>query len=661
MKLNETELKVHSTGTQDSGGYIVSQSAHIMDLLSRSLYGDPKKAPVREICCNSSDSMIVSGNTHLTPVINLPSESSLEFKVRDFGTGLSVEQMGSVYRVYGISDKQDSNKLTGCMGLGSKSPFAYTNSFTTISYYNGTKYVWINTKDKDGKPTLNLFHEEPTEELNGLEVSFAVKSYDINDFVVKTIEVMKYFKNRFILIKDGIELKPNYEIPTKLKGNGWALGLDSPSYIVMGNIQYPLEQNKFPDATTQSVAWYQYTNPYALAIQSNIILECNIGEVDFDISREKLRYTDKTLNLLKAKIDIFYKEFEQTLKTNVETCKSNWQKRQMIHSLVKGSKLANLVEKVNLGDLKVERATKQKVRRYTTRNSRKVEYAQHISAIPTTKVYVQDVPGRIAEVKEYLSNHTDEQIILVGKAEMVEFMLEQGMIGEDILMVSNLPRAPKSTATYNRRLGKIFKFRSASRNKASEYWADLEEDEDLDGIYVNIDHYQVNNEHPRLLNETIQWLEKLGYKVPQIYGFKKNAEIDEEMQSLKEYVVEQLQDWLNLNKDDYQIYLDMNRLGNKDKWVNLSSSVKNINASDILDLLSKIVKKTEVGQSFSYLCSRYGFSSGLTASTNLKVLEENLLVKYKMLDIISSWEISDNKKAVVSYVNMVDSCCGTDL
>jgi len=44
----------------------------------------------------------------------------------------------------------------GCLGLGSKSPFAYVNNFKVVSFNEGKKYSYICYMD-NGVPKINAF------------------------------------------------------------------------------------------------------------------------------------------------------------------------------------------------------------------------------------------------------------------------------------------------------------------------------------------------------------------------------------------------------------------------------------------------------------------------------------------------------------------------
>ena len=180
MKLADRTVEVHSSGINSANQFSIAQTSKMFKILSDSLYSDKVMAVVRELATNAYDSHVSAGNKNPF-LVKLPTAADPNFSVRDYGTGLSQKDMENLYTTYGASNKNDSNDFVGCLGLGSKSPFAYTKSFTTTSYFNGKQYTYIAAIDDAGVPTLNLIHSTDTTEPNGLEISFAVKQYDFRE------------------------------------------------------------------------------------------------------------------------------------------------------------------------------------------------------------------------------------------------------------------------------------------------------------------------------------------------------------------------------------------------------------------------------------------------------------------------------------------------
>ena len=143
----------------------------ITTLLSSNLYSNPEQSFIREIVSNAWDSHIEAGTTD-TPIIIKFDKTTFPYLVtiRDFGTGLSPERFKTIFCNIGSSTKRDSNEFIGGFGIGRYSALACSNSVTIISYYKGTAYTYIMTKDGN-TITTHLVSETSTTEKNGVEVS----------------------------------------------------------------------------------------------------------------------------------------------------------------------------------------------------------------------------------------------------------------------------------------------------------------------------------------------------------------------------------------------------------------------------------------------------------------------------------------------------------
>mgnify|MGYP000694507503 CR=1 FL=1 len=100
------------------------------------LYSNKIQAVCRELSSNAQDSHIDAGQTRPFEV-SIPTSLDPVFRVRDFGTSLSHEDVMFLYTRIFKSTKETTNDQTGALGLGSKSPFAYTDTFSVVAYLNG--------------------------------------------------------------------------------------------------------------------------------------------------------------------------------------------------------------------------------------------------------------------------------------------------------------------------------------------------------------------------------------------------------------------------------------------------------------------------------------------------------------------------------------------
>ena len=172
MKLNHSENKIERSRDFEESQYTIEATAKAFSILSDGLYSNKVRAVIRELSTNALDAQTDNGNPGEPFNVHLPNDMEPFFSIRDFGTGLSHEDCMSLYTTYFRSNRTESNNSVGCMGLGSKSPFAYNDSFSVESFYNGTHKVYSAYKNEKEDPVFALLSSQETQESNGLRVSF---------------------------------------------------------------------------------------------------------------------------------------------------------------------------------------------------------------------------------------------------------------------------------------------------------------------------------------------------------------------------------------------------------------------------------------------------------------------------------------------------------
>jgi hypothetical protein len=138
MKLQQDTSAVTvrgAAGAPSDFGIVASKEA--FKILSSGLYKQKVRACIRELCCNARDAHVAAGKAAVPFTLQLPTMFDLTFSVRDDGTGLSHEDVLSLYTTYFGTNKSDSNDYVGALGLGSKSPFCYTDMFSVTVRYAG--------------------------------------------------------------------------------------------------------------------------------------------------------------------------------------------------------------------------------------------------------------------------------------------------------------------------------------------------------------------------------------------------------------------------------------------------------------------------------------------------------------------------------------------
>lgn len=176
-ELEQTEVLIGQRGKSQSMG--VSDDAALMSMLSTGLYQFPLRTMLQEILFNAWDAHRM-GKCQDKP-FDVYLNDTTGLIVRDYGPGIHPDMMQPIYCVYGNSTKRDNSELTGGFGLGSKSPFAYCDSFTVTSMHEGSKNMYLIMKASDehnGKPGMTpVIENVPTDE-TGLMVTVPMKTED---------------------------------------------------------------------------------------------------------------------------------------------------------------------------------------------------------------------------------------------------------------------------------------------------------------------------------------------------------------------------------------------------------------------------------------------------------------------------------------------------
>ena len=127
IETKNKNIKAQGIAKQKSCSIDQEDMRYIASLL-RNNYSNPLLATIREIVANALD---VTKNKKVS--IQLPTQIEPNFIVRDYGCGLSEEDMLGLYTKYGKSTKRDTNNAIGGFGIGRFAPLSYTESFIVIS------------------------------------------------------------------------------------------------------------------------------------------------------------------------------------------------------------------------------------------------------------------------------------------------------------------------------------------------------------------------------------------------------------------------------------------------------------------------------------------------------------------------------------------------
>lgn len=267
------------------------------DIISSGIYKDKPLAIVRELCSNAQDSHARAGT--IRPfTVHVPTTIEPFWSVRDYGTGLAEHD---VYRLLaGIfnSDKRSTNAEIGGFGLGSKTPFSYSDVYDITSWFNGTCYCFSAFRDGAGKPCVSLTASFASDEPNGVLISVPVKTSDFRKFADATREGLRFFFPKPEIIGD---TSVSFKVDTIFAGaDNWRV-IDrlNHMYVTMGPVPYPVDVDlmRLDMNDEDEMRIHNF-----MRSAKGFVVDIPMGRVRVTASREDISYTPETIVALKEEI-----------------------------------------------------------------------------------------------------------------------------------------------------------------------------------------------------------------------------------------------------------------------------------------------------------------------------------------------------------------------
>jgi hypothetical protein len=306
-------------------GISKADEAHIMGLLRDTIYTNKKLAVLREYGTNAWDAHRMVGKGDVPIRIALPTQLESVLVIRDYGPGMDEEDVYNVYTQYGASTKRGSNVAVGFLGIGSKSAFAYNDSFTIISYNGGMKKVYSAVLDESNKGKTVKLHEEPCGDETGMEIRIPVRPQDIPDFQREAKALFPFFKPHPVINMDMFEPVED-ELAMGFLRKEPIPGL--PNWIaVMGCVPYRLRFDQIEVQLKEAnLTWVTEKLKGGLYF--------DIGEVDTPANREDLEYTDRTKTAILDKLQLLAAEAKTYLIQEVRQATSGFDRRATLRRLI---------------------------------------------------------------------------------------------------------------------------------------------------------------------------------------------------------------------------------------------------------------------------------------------------------------------------------------
>ena len=286
--------------------FAIAQTAEFFTVLSNTLYSNKPLAVIREVLCNAWDANIVADRRDQPVIININED---KLSIKDAGFGIPHALIHQIYCVYGNSTKENDGNQTGGFGLGSKSPFAYSDHFSVVNCHDGLKTVHAISRGStltQGKPDRRVMVSVPTTE-EGVEVIIPVKNQtDADLFIQIAQDIAAFGEMNVILNGEAITTVPISTAENNLfLTNRRPRGVYSKLALRYGNVVYPIQPNE------------EYTGVYneLLKLVKNIpnrgrddykendlilIMQAPPNSISVTPSRESLSNTETTIKTLRG-------------------------------------------------------------------------------------------------------------------------------------------------------------------------------------------------------------------------------------------------------------------------------------------------------------------------------------------------------------------------
>lgn len=316
IPLRKENTLVRGGAVQATATSSIRATPEMFDLLSAAIYKNPIQAVVREYLANAADSRDARDDESTRIDVTLPSSLNPVFKVRDYGKGMSPSFVMELFKDYGFSDKQTSNSKIGGFGIGSKSAYAYTDSFTVRSWQNGGVSTYECSKNPNGGFGVTLRGSRYSEEPSGVEITVPVKAQDYSTFNRWAQYYCAFLEQFRGCVFTGVRTDTfsfNRITDDLYTYNDQQRLTQYDNLVVMGGIPYKLGESVVNADESRVLG------DKAIFIQP-------IGSVEVTASREEVRLSEHTRGVLKGVVS---KAVQDKLKHHVDAlnaCTTEWEK-----------------------------------------------------------------------------------------------------------------------------------------------------------------------------------------------------------------------------------------------------------------------------------------------------------------------------------------------
>lgn len=297
----------------------------LFQMMSNYMYSDKEYAVVSELAANAIDAHAMVGKQNVPIKVQLPTRLESEVVIRDFGPGMSEENVYRFLTQYGESSKGNTNDQIGAWGVGSKSPAAVSDSWSVISHHDGKRMHFEVFITAAGVPTLKKIFEGATDE-TGVEVRVPVPT---NNHYAWTNAASRAFKH--------YKVKPEFNVHVELSpvkyehiGDGWArLGRGASGRggaLIVTMREYQLDYTKIiNELPTDSPVRKLFAGNW-----QKFDFMFGVGEISLSISREQIQYDEQTLKAITTRLLETHDQFKAKVKADLDAATNSVEYRQAL-------------------------------------------------------------------------------------------------------------------------------------------------------------------------------------------------------------------------------------------------------------------------------------------------------------------------------------------
>lgn len=636
MIINNVKSDVVVSGSIKNSGFKIQASSKAFEILSSNIYTHKIRAVIREISCNAHDAHIAASNDAPFDV-HLPTSLEAWFSVRDYGFGLSDDDIREVFTTYFYSTKTNSNDYIGALGLGSKSPFCLVDSFTVTSYHNGFKRIYSCYKSEDGEPQIVLLAEASTDEPSGLNIVVDVDQYSVSKFRDEAEYVYSFFNKlpniNIPSIAESINNKKKYTIDTPEFKANFSYGNQ---YAVMGNVAYNIP------------------NEYCEDLNIDFCLYFNIGELSFDPGRENLSMDKKTIAAIKEKISLVKNNMKSYIEDIIESKTTKFEKALCLQNILKGHCVRNILGYTYIDKLSEKHALKDTKTSFTIYESSR----GRVSSYQTTNTshlnlnikLFKNIKGCSGRIKNYVRD-TNSKVAVFTDDQMVEAGIESQFVDNPF----SLPK-PERNKGVTVKKGDVYKYANSSSKKTAWIECTLANIPQGQKVYVEIFNNDIMNYanfrsnfyglRRLMLNSFMNGVELFGVKSKLAHS--KEFLNDKTWISLKDYVKNTIDDLKKLNP---------NRIENSSYRSNLICRLASLlpdTFTEFKDFATNVELCKNINQDAIRFIECYD-ESNESKNNIIDTIEEKILEKYPLLSLVTDGSCSSDStiSELAKYIQLV--------